>query len=448
MVPRTTAACTFILASTLFSAPTAQASERLSLEARLGHPVMKGGEVQRNFLRIGLHDCKADPAANRTPVNVALVIDRSGSMSGERIAQAREAAIMAINRLNENDIASVIIFDERIEVLVPAQNVTDKRLFIDSIGQATARGQTAIHAGVREGASEVRKFKDARRLNRIVLLSDGLANVGPRSPAEFAVLGRELQREDISVSTIGLGHGYNEDLMLALARASDGNHAFASAPADLIQIFNKEFDDVLTSCAQMVSVDVELAPGVRAVRALSRDGRIDGQRVSFRLNQVYRATEHYILLELELAGKPSPTEQDLGRVRVEYTVPDTGAKQAIDAAIRGRFTQSGDEMKASADKTVLEAVLEQTTRERAQLAVQLRDQGKTKEAANLLEQNEAELRTYLTTAGKPSAVLRELEHQYGSLARSLVAAPPSQWTVQRKLMRQLEAKPAGSATRY
>ena len=66
--------------------------------------------------------------------------------------------------------------------------------------------------------------------------------------------------------------------MLQLARAGDGNHAFAREPTDLIQIFNKEFDDVLSSCAQTVSIDIELKPGVRAVRALSRDGAIDGQR--------------------------------------------------------------------------------------------------------------------------------------------------------------------------
>ena len=88
--------------------------------------------------------------------------------------------------------------------------------------------------------------------------------------------------------------------MLQLARASDGNHAFAREPTDLIQIFNKEFDDVLGSCAQTVSVDIELKPGVRAVRALSRDGAIDGQQAQFTLNQVYAATEHYVLLEVEL----------------------------------------------------------------------------------------------------------------------------------------------------
>src|SRR6185436_902542 len=136
-------------------------------------------------------------------------------------------------------------------------------------------------AGVVQGAAEVAKFKEPRRLNRVVLLSDGQANVGPARPDDFAALGSALLAEGISVSTIGLGLGYNEDLMLALARAGDGNHAFASDPNDLVRIFNKEFDDVLASCAQTVSIDVDLKPGVRIVRALSRDGTINGGHAQF-----------------------------------------------------------------------------------------------------------------------------------------------------------------------
>ena len=132
-----------------------------------------------------------------------------------------------------------------------------------------------------------------------------------------------------------------------------------------------------------------------------------------------------------------------GRKYKELPISDT-----IETAIRGRFTQSEDDVTASRDKTVLEAVLEQTTSERAQLAVELRDQGKTDEAARLLRQNAAELRAYLTGAAKPSAALQELEGQYGSFARALVASPPSQWTVQRKVLRQMEVKQPGAATRY
>ena len=104
-----------------------------------------------------MQGCKPEPSQSRMPVNVAFVIDRSGSMQGMPIAQAREAAIMAVNRLLPTDIASVVIFDNRIDVLVPAQPVADPVHFADLIRQVGARGSTAIHAGVLAGAAEVAK---------------------------------------------------------------------------------------------------------------------------------------------------------------------------------------------------------------------------------------------------------------------------------------------------
>src|SRR5712671_5443207 len=118
------------IASILLLAMPARAAEPLTLAARLAYPVMKSGEGQQNYLRIGLNGCEPQHKADRTPVNVAFVIDRSGSMGGARIAQAREAAIMAIKRLNDDDIASVVIFDDRVEVPVPAQKVADQGYFI------------------------------------------------------------------------------------------------------------------------------------------------------------------------------------------------------------------------------------------------------------------------------------------------------------------------------
>jgi Ca-activated chloride channel family protein len=420
----------------------------MGLDARLAHPVMKAGEQQKNYLRIALNGCEPKRSENRNPVNVAFVIDRSGSMAGPRIAQAREAAILAIKRLDQNDIASVVIFDNQVDVLAPAQPVADHDYFIDLIRRVGVRGSTAIYDGVMEGAREVRKFKGAQRLNRIVLLSDGLANVGPKLPSEFAKLGRDLLAEGISVSTIGLGLDYNEDLMLQLARASDGNHAFASAPNDLIQIFNREFDDVLASCAQTVSIDVELKPGVRVVRALSRDGSVDGGRAQFTLNQVYAATEHYVLLELEFDGKTTMDEQDLGRVHVEYTVPDSAGRQALDASISGRFTASADEVKAGQDKTVMEAVVQQVTRERAQMAVKLRDEGKRGEAAKLFQQNADEIGAFLATAPKPSPALQSLQGQYGEFAKTAPSAPASVLNSERKWLRQLDGGNAATGGRF
>ncbi|KAB2912297.1 MAG: VWA domain-containing protein [Hyphomicrobiaceae bacterium] len=432
-----------------FIAPAAGAGEPLTLEARLAEPAMKGGEGQRNFLRVAINGCRPEPAQNRTLVNVAFVIDRSGSMHGYRIAQAREAAIMAVNRLTGTDIASVVIFDQTVDVLVPAQPVTDPHAFTDRIRQIFVRGQTAIHAGVTRGAAEVRKSKDPRRLNRVILLSDGQANVGPHRAEEFAALGRALLSEGISVSTIGLGLDYNEDLMLQLARAGDGNHAFAREPTDLIQIFNREFDDVLGSCAQTVSIDIDLKPGVRVVRALSRDGEIDGSHAQFRMNQVYAATEHYVLMEVELDKGLAAGEHELGVVKVAYTDAKTGAQQTLNTTVRGRLGATDAEVKASADPKVAEAVVEQVTRERTQRAIVLRDQGKHEEARGLLMQNAAEINALVKAVPSASGYMRNLETQYQALGVApATAATPAQLNLERKLMRELDARSAGSGVRY
>jgi hypothetical protein len=169
------------------------------------------------------------------------------------------------------------------------------------------------------------------------------------------------------------------------------------------------------------------------------------------LNQVYAATEHYVLLELAFDGAPPKDEQDFGRVQVAFTAPDTGAKQTIDAAIRGRFSESAEEPKASLDRSVMTAVVEQTTRERAEQAVALRDRGMTDEARKLFGQNAAEIQSYLAQSSIPIQGLLLLGEQYNDLAKAAPAAP-GQWNQQRKMLRQLNsgggAAAVGGHTRY
>jgi Ca-activated chloride channel family protein len=389
----------------------------------------------------------------RTPVNIAFVIDRSGSMSGARITQAREAAIMAVQRLLPSDIAAVVTFDHLVDVLIPSRPVSDAGLFAALIRRIEVGGSTAIHAGVLAGAAEVRKFKQAGKLNRIVLLSDGLANVGPSRPDDFMALGRELITEGISVSTVGLGLGYNEDLMLALARASDGNHFFAREPADLVQIFNRELNDVLASCAQSVAIDIELKPGVRAVKALSRDGKIDGAKAQFRLSQVYAATEHYVLLEVEIdPAVAAAGERELGTVKVAYTQGDKGGPQALAKAVLARFTASEAEIAAGADAKVTEAVMEQVVLERARAAVSLRDAGKFDEAQRLLQKNAKDIDAYDAAEKSQGRKAGESLLSLGKQYEAMGAAPPpkseAEASVQRKSLRAMEAPAPGSKSRY
>src|SRR5690606_9640008 len=109
-----------------------------------------------------------------------------------------------------------------VEVLVPATKVSDRATIDRGIQRLRAGGMTALFAGVVKGATEVRKFLSRDRVNRVILLSDGAANVGPASAGELGRLGTTLRKEGIAVTTVGLGLGYNEDLMVQLAQGSGG----------------------------------------------------------------------------------------------------------------------------------------------------------------------------------------------------------------------------------
>jgi Ca-activated chloride channel homolog len=449
MSNRTLGAIAAALASLVASPSLLRADPAITLDARLAQPVMKEGIAHKNYLKVGLKGCQPDPNDNRPSVNVAFVIDRSGSMQGDRIAQARAAAIMAINRLKPSDIASVVVFDHRSDVLIPAQEVTTPRMFTDIIQGINIGGSTAIYEGVLRGSDQVLKNKKLGRLNRVVLLSDGQANVGPSRVDDFTKLGGMLLQQGVSVSTIGLGLGYNEDLMLELARTSDGNHAFARDPSDLINIFNREFNDVLSSCAQTVSIDIDLKPGVRAVKAVSRDGEINGGKAQFKMNQVYAATEHYVLVEVELDPQLAITgEQDLGIVKVAYSKPGAAVRETLDTPIRGRFTASDDEIKAGTDTKVGEVVLEQVTRARAREAVALRDKGQFEQARTLLMQNAMEINAYSNINPGMLRELFDMGKQYETMSAAPANAPAAVMGAQRKQLREFDANRASSGRRY
>ena len=170
---------------------------QLSLDVAVNQSVLMTGHKQKAYLRVGLRGFPLDDPEQRAPVNIAIVIDKSGSMSGQKIKKAKEAAIMAIQRLNSRDIISVVTYDSTVNVLVPATKVSDRERIFRKIRAIRAGGSTALFAGVSKGASEIRKFLSEERVNRLVLLSDGLANVGPSSPAELGDLGVSMIKEGV-----------------------------------------------------------------------------------------------------------------------------------------------------------------------------------------------------------------------------------------------------------
>ncbi|MFP6872346.1 MAG: VWA domain-containing protein [Verrucomicrobiales bacterium] len=375
-----------LAAGFIIAAPAS--ARQVKLEVAMAEPLILAGKKNTTFIKVGLtgFDFTKD-GTDRTPVNVAIVLDKSGSMDGEKIIKAREAAKMAIRRLNENDIVSVVLYDSTVRVIVPATKVSDKEAICAQIDRIAANGSTALFAGVSKGAAEIRKFINKERVNRVLLLSDGQANIGPKSPGALGELGGSLIKEGISVSTIGLGSGYNEDLMFKLADRSDGNHAFAENGVDLVRIFDAEFGEILSVVAQEVLVKIECADGVRPVRVIGRDAEISGATATVLLNQLYSGQEKYIVMEVEVPAGRAKTSRQVASVELSYANMATNTTDTLASTVAVRFTDVKNEVAENTNKKAMASCMLQVGTMENDRALALRDAGKVEEARSVLLAN-------------------------------------------------------------
>ena len=404
------------LALTAASSKSPDRSGAVAVETTLAHPVMLAGAKQTTYLKVAVTGVDMNPD-KRAPVNVAIVLDRSGSMSGKKIEQARRAAIAAIDQLRPDDIVSVVTYSSNVNVLIPATKVSDRESLYMRIRGIASGGNTALFAGVSKGAQELRKFIDENRVSSVVLLSDGLANVGPSSPGDLAALGATLGAEGITVTTVGLGLDFNEDLMAGLALKSEGNHFFVEDATDLTLAFATEFGDAISATAQDAHIVIDCPAGVRPVRMLGREADIRGQRVEVYLNQVYQEQTKYVLLEVEIAAGSAGRRIPAAAVTVTYRDLDRGGMRTARSSASVRFTNAAAEQKSNEHRETMISAVKLIAVENNKIAVALRDQGKIEAARRAFLENEtysldnsakynsSELLTYGVTQGGAARVV-------------------------------------------
>jgi Ca-activated chloride channel family protein len=412
--------CSLFFAVALFGAMSLAACSAQSLETSvrlridLDRTVLPAEITDRAIIKICLDGLRLPRHDLRPPVNLALVIDRSGSMSGEKIEKAKEAALEVLRHLSSDDIFSLVAYESGVQTLVPAQPVGNGRAIERAIRSIRAGGNTALFAGVSQGASEVRRYYECGRyVNRIVLLSDGLANVGPSSPEELGRLGAALMKEGISVTTVGLGLGYNEDLMTRLAQRSDGNTDFVESSADLPRIFAAELGDVLNVVAHRVVLEIEFPDSVRPLCFVGREGVIRGQRAELTLNQLYGGQEKYALIEVEVTPPESGSECEIARARVSYEDALTRRSATLSATRTVQFSRSRATVISSADHKVQADYAQNVIAVARDKAVELVDSGRKDEAAKEMRRQAAELQKIAETYGNASV---------GSAAAAMPAA--------------------------
>ena len=342
---------------------------------------------QTAVLRVTLAAPELTRNANRPPVNIGIVLDTSGSMRGTKLDKAKEGAIEALRRLGKNDRFSVVVYNSAAQVLVHGSDMSQVNQAMLTIGSLNSGGSTALFAGVSHGASEMRKFLDSHNIHRLILLSDGMANVGPDSPEELGRLGMALSKEGIAVATVGLGDDYNEDLMTRLSQSSEGNTYYVENSVDLPRIFQKELGDVLNVYAQDLEINLEFPANVRPIAVLGREGRIREQRLSVPLKQIYGGQEKFVLVEVEVLDAKHGEFRQLAQAAVNYQPVDAVAPKIARADVTVPFTAIREEVYASKNKAVQRDYVLMENTVSVDRALELEKQGKSREAALELRQS-------------------------------------------------------------
>lgn len=412
------------LAARAGAAPASGAAQPLTPDVRFDTPVIRAGETAQVHVMITLHapDHAWPGDEDRPPVNLALVLDRSGSMADRgKLDYAKRAARLAVGRLALTDRVAVVEYDDRVSVLwpsAPVENVAELHRRIDAL---EPRGSTDLTGGMMRGAGEVAAHYDPRDLNRVILLSDGLANQGITDPYRIGRLVRDARRDGIRISTVGLGLDYDENLMQAIAENGGGTYHYVEHPSQIARIFEEELSSLMRTTVRDIHLRFEGSGAVRGIEVISVE---EGDAASIAAGDLFAGETQTVMLRLDVdAHAAGPVA--LGSLAMSYRDARTGEAVTLDLPMEVTASEDAERIAAARDKDVaVEAALFTAERTHAR-AVAAFESGNTGEADSLF-------------AGLAADVGRKAE----ALGDSRLDAKLEALTVERQQMAAAEAAPA------
>lgn len=291
-------------------------SNELEIQARFSTPYITsdGGRATLYLSVLPRHGRHPD----RRPMNLAVVLDRSGSMGDEgKMEYARAALHRLIDQLGKDDIFSLVIYDDVVEVARRAGKVRDRGELHRLVDRIEPRNATNLGGGLMEGLRQAEEHARRSHVNRVVLLSDGLANRGITDPVRLADIACGYRARGISVTTMGVGLEYNENLMSGLAEAGGGNYYFIESPGVLAGIFRREFNSMASVYAQNCIIEIRLGRGVRLMDVVGGVQEGGDGVVRVPLGDLYAGEPRELTLEVSVPGGSGSLEVARGEVRLE-----------------------------------------------------------------------------------------------------------------------------------
>ncbi len=289
--------------------------EHIKIDLALDKTYLLPGNRQVAYLMVKL-TAPEQEIKNRPVQNLSFVIDRSGSMSGEKLEYTKKAVSFAVGHLGPQDYCSVVAFDDMVTMVASSHRVENKDALKMAVESIYPGGSTNLSGGMLLGLREVKLAHKENQINRVLLLTDGMANVGVTDHGALVEKAREMASGGVTLSTFGLGDDFEEDLLQAMAEAGGGNFYYIEAPDQIPGIFDQELAGLLSIVAQNLSVKVKPGQDVSVTGVLGYPFTT-GEGVTVNLPDIYCGETKILLVELVISPLAEGTHKLLS-VELDY----------------------------------------------------------------------------------------------------------------------------------
>lgn len=296
----------------------------------LSHSLIAADSSSTVDLIINFNGGKIDNSSPRRPLNLSLVIDRSGSMAGQPLRYAIKAAQKLVEYLTPEDFLAVVIYDDDPETILPSQPVEDKAAIKSRLGKVRAGGCTNLSGGWLMGCEQVKSQLNSECLNRVLLLTDGQANFGIVDPQILANTARKQAEQGVITTTLGFGSYFNEDLLIGMANAAGGNFYFIQSPDDASDVFRIELESLLSVAAQNLTVTLQPEESVKITEMLNNyRSQAVGKSLEVFVGDVYEVEAKQLALQLSIPPQTKKSEIKVATITYKYQSPVDGTIEQL-----------------------------------------------------------------------------------------------------------------------
>ncbi|HYH94500.1 vWA domain-containing protein [Hyalangium sp.] len=382
--------------------PPAQASNgSLTMTSRLSHPYITLGSSDE-FVTVDVTGAEV-PGAQRSPVNLALVIDRSGSMSGYKLAQAKQAARQLVTMLKDEDRLAIVHYGSDVKALPSmAATSSNRARMIQYIEGIWDEGGTNISAGLTTGQHQVNTARSEYKVNRIILISDGQPTEGITDEEGLKRVVKSIRAQGVTVSSLGVGTDFNEDLMQAFAEYGAGAYGFMEDAGKLAAIFQKDLQQAATQVARNVELSFELPAGATLGEVLGYRAHQAGSTVRVAMPDFAAGQTERVVARVRVTGATVGQAVNVTGLKLTYTDLMKDGTVETTASLSAMVTDRSEEVAAKQDKDATVYAVRARSAANLQKAAEAFKVGRRDEARQLIQQNQEMFNEAASVAGAPA----------------------------------------------